>query len=174
MSYGQPLQPQDSIPQFTAFDLPVDLPLALTDGLFDATAASSEQLVRLGLPPRPDARRQPLLRQAWNRAFSRPVKVEPFAPAPDPIKFRTSVRRLNVLRVSQTRFEGSRNWSGAYITANRRRHLLQVPAEEIVSSDWSAHWRPEGGFEAEGATKKPGAPGPRKAATPAPKKRVPR
>lgn len=126
MSYGQPLQPQDSIPQFTAFDLPVDLPLALTDGLFDATAASSEQLVRLGLPPRPDARRQPLLRQAWNRAFSRPVKVEPFAPAPDPIKFRTSVRRLNVLRVSQTRFEGSRNWSGAYITANRGRHLLQV------------------------------------------------
>ena len=55
-----------------------------------------------------------------------------------------------------------------------RRHLLHVPAEEIVSSDWSAHWRPEGGFEAEGGSKKPAAPAQRKAAAPAPKKRVPR
>ncbi len=113
---------QDPVQRFTAFDVPN----TLADGLFDATRASPEELFALGLPPRPDARRLPLQRQAWNRAFSQPVKVEPFAPAPNPIKFRSLVRRLNVLSLSQTRFEGSSNWSGAYISSNRDRHLLQV------------------------------------------------
>ena len=117
-----PPRPQDPNQRFTAFGLPANL----ANGLFDATKAGPEELSRFGLPPWPDARRQPLLRQAWNRAFSQPVRIEPFAPAPAPIGFRTSVRRLNVLRVSQTRFEGSSNWSGAYITANRGRRLLQV------------------------------------------------
>ncbi len=56
-----------------------------------------------------------------------------------------------------------------------RRHLLHVPAEELLSSDWSAHWRPEGGFEPEAGSTEPGKPAGRTPArrppAPAPKKR---
>jgi hypothetical protein len=59
-----------------------------------------------------------------------------------------------------------------------RRHLLHVPAQELVSSDWSALWRPEGGFEPGAGLEEPGTPARRTpakpVARPAPKKRVPR
>jgi hypothetical protein len=59
-----------------------------------------------------------------------------------------------------------------------RRQLLHVPAEELISSDWSAHWRPEGGFEPEassaGADTPRRTPAAKPSARPSPKKRVSR
>ena len=53
-----------------------------------------------------------------------------------------------------------------------RRHLLQVPADELISNDFSAHWRPEGGFLPE--VPAPRTPAPKRPARPAPKKRAAR
>ena len=58
-----------------------------------------------------------------------------------------------------------------------RRHLLHVPPDELISSDWSAHWRPEGGFEAEATGPRPPArrkPAAKQSPSAAPKKRVQR
>ena len=57
-----------------------------------------------------------------------------------------------------------------------RRHLLHVPAEEVVSSDWSAHWRPDGGFVAvrgdpESDAPARRSPAPKQSLKPSPKKR---
>ena len=52
-----------------------------------------------------------------------------------------------------------------------RRHLLHVPAAALVSTDWSALWRPEGGFQVEAARP---ASAQRKAAKGAAKRRASR
>jgi hypothetical protein len=101
---------------------------------FDPSVAPRELLRAYGLPPRPDAKTQPLLRRVWNKGFGRPIALRSFM-------FETALVRASIYRPSsrqadraspeETRFEKSSNWSGAYITANRYRKFMQV---------WG-HWR---------------------------------
>jgi Peptidase A4 family len=96
---------------------------------FDATTASPEQLQEFGLPPRPDPAQQPLLREAWDRAFGKRLILQPFSVEKrliDDARYRLQVRRVYERLVTATRFETSRNWSGAYITANRGKHFIQI------------------------------------------------
>lgn len=107
--------------RFTGFPAP--------GGKFDPSTASAEQLREYGLPPKPDAGRQPLLRKAWDRAFGRPMLLQTFEVGPDLVrqtKYRLHSKHLSEALRSATRFETSGNWSGAYITANRDRQFLQV------------------------------------------------
>ncbi len=48
------------------------------DRKFNPSEMSTEELLELGLPPKPDADRQPLLRQLWDKAFGKPMTVVPF------------------------------------------------------------------------------------------------
>jgi len=96
---------------------------------FDATSASPEQLQEFGLPPRPDPATQPLLREAWDRAFGKSLILQPFSVEErliDDVRYRPQIRRVYERLVTATRFETSRNWSGAYITANRGKHFIQI------------------------------------------------
>ena len=95
----------------------------------DLTTVSPEQLEQYGLPPRPDPATQPLLRELWDRAFGKPVILEHFSVEEElieDVRYRPQVRRVYERLVTATRFETSRNWSGAYITANRGKHFIQI------------------------------------------------
>jgi hypothetical protein len=96
---------------------------------FNPGEMSTEELLRLGLPPRPDATRHKLARELWDRAFSKEVTLVPFVF--DEVKLQSIGyellnRQVDAMPIEETRFETSSNWSGAYITANRGRHFMQV------------------------------------------------
>ncbi len=96
---------------------------------FNPSDRSTQELLDLGLPPKPDPERQPLLRQLWDRAFAREVTVVPFEFREDllqAIRYRMLNRHVDEMPIEETRVESSSNWSGAYITANRDRQLMQI------------------------------------------------
>ena len=104
-------------------------PVPVPPKLVDLTTVSPEQLEQYGLPPRPDPVTQPLLREVWDRAFGKPVILDHFSVDErliDDVRYRPQVRRVYERLVTATRFETSRNWSGAYITANRGKHFIQI------------------------------------------------
>lgn len=88
---------------------------------FNPETAAAEELQRLGLPPKPDAREQPKLYEAWRSLFGMPVRF---------VEARASLRLENLLVVpgvappvnvallATSRVETSRNWSGASIAPN--------------------------------------------------------
>lgn len=96
---------------------------------FNPAEAQVDELLRYGLPPRPDADLQPLARQAWDHAFGKEMRLKPFMMSHDLLKavdYRLLPRHLETLSAAQTRFENSSNWSGAYVAANHSQHLLQI------------------------------------------------
>ena len=104
----------------TAFPVPAEN--------FDPTQAAPEELVRFGLPPRPDADAQPRLREAWDRAFGQPVMLLPFMierGLQDLVRHRIQPK-LAARPAARTRFEASSNWSGAYVSASGGRGFVQV------------------------------------------------
>ena len=107
--------------RFTGFPAP--------DRTFDPSKATAGQLREFGLPPKPHADRQPLLRAAWDRGFGRPIALRRFEVEPDLVRqarYRLHSKHQSEMLRSATRFETSSNWSGAYVTANRDRQFLQV------------------------------------------------
>lgn len=96
---------------------------------FDPVIAPTDQLTQYGLPPRPASTAPALLRQIWDRGFGAPLTLVEFTIARDEIEdtaFRPQTRQLIEIADAETRYENSANWSGAYITANRGKHFLQV------------------------------------------------
>jgi hypothetical protein len=111
----------DLIERFTALPVP--------DAPFDPSTATPEELRRFGLPPRPDACKQPLLRRVWDRGFGKPMVLRRFAVVRQLVEatvYRPLTRTADLMLVAETRFETSRNWSGSYITANQDRQFMQV------------------------------------------------
>jgi hypothetical protein len=107
--------------RFTGFPVP--------EGLFNPLTATPDMLRKFGLPPKPDADRQPLLRQAWDTGFGKPLLLQQFEVEADLVE-QTDYRPLS-RRVAEISFDGinvetSSNWSGAYITANHDKQFLQV------------------------------------------------
>ena len=126
----------DLVRRFTGFDAP--------DGMVDPTAASPALLRQYGLPQRPDAVRQPLLRQVWDRGFGKPMLLQPFEVDRERLErplFRP-VRPVREVRVALARtasqFESSDNWSGVYIAANRDKRFLQVWGSWVVPDQLKA------------------------------------
>lgn len=104
-------------------------PYPVPEGPFDAARAGPEVLLRYGVPPLPDPKAQPSLRRAWERVFGHPLQLQPFTfvrGLAGQSQFRLLPRRLEAAPAVQTRFEGSSNWSGAYVSANRSRRFVQV------------------------------------------------
>ena len=101
------------------------------EGPFDFSTAAPQLLTDFGLPPKPDAA-QTLQLKAWERGFGKPVALQPFkfdAELVDRIEkteYRLLHRQADEIRIVETRFESSSNWSGAYITANHNRRFLQI------------------------------------------------
>jgi hypothetical protein len=98
-------------------------------GLFDPSTASPALLREYGLPPRPNPSTQPFLRQTWDRGFGAPLTLQEFRFNRDLVEettYRPRLRQAEELPIAETRFETSSNWSGAYITANRDKQLMQV------------------------------------------------
>ena len=56
--------------RFTGFPVPT--------GPFDPSTASPQLLRTYRLPPRPDANRQPLIRETWDKGFGRPLNLQAF------------------------------------------------------------------------------------------------
>jgi len=107
--------------RFSGFPVP--------EGEFDPSTAPARLLRRYGLPPKPDARTQPVLRRAWDRGFGKKMRLEAFKFDSDLVKqadYRLFSRHLDEIPAAPSRFETSSNWSGAYITANRSRQFLQI------------------------------------------------
>jgi Peptidase A4 family len=107
--------------RFTGFAVP--------EGTFDPSTATADQLMKFGLPPKPDPECQPLLRRAWDIGFGKPLRLQAFEVERDLVE--QSEYRLFEKNVAKVSFEGnnfeiSSNWSGAYITANQDRHFLQI------------------------------------------------
>jgi Peptidase A4 family len=66
-----------------------------------------------------------LLRQVWNRGFGAPLTLKEFHLDRAALVQETRYQTYEI-PVSETRVETSSNWSGAYITANRDKHFLQI------------------------------------------------
>jgi hypothetical protein len=102
----------------------------------DLLTAPDEALRRHGIPPRPDCGTQPLLRASWERLFvPRPLFVDP---SPMEVADVTTILPRQTPGsgasppVSATRFESSRNWSGAYVEPSGGRTFLQVAGRWTV------------------------------------------
>jgi hypothetical protein len=98
------------------------------EGSFDPSKASPETLRTFGLPPRPHAETEPLLRRVWNRGFGRPMRLMAYgfhAAFVEASSYRPIIRQAEA-PPEETRIEKSSNWSGAYLTANRYRKFMQV------------------------------------------------
>ena len=78
---------------------------------FDPLAASDRDLLRYGLPRRPDAEREPELARIWERAFSSPLTYARASLAID-----KELRNRNPLQEKDATF-GSNNWAGAVVRA---------------------------------------------------------
>ena len=115
----------DPLARYTGFQTPEIGP----EKTFNPARATPEELQQFGLPDRPDADRQPLLRQLWDEVFDREIRLLRFEASRalfDAIRYSILRRGLDVLSPTQARAETSSNWSGAYITANEGNHFLQV------------------------------------------------
>ncbi|HEY0204051.1 MAG TPA: G1 family glutamic endopeptidase [Acetobacteraceae bacterium] len=128
MEHGERRPPErpDMPTQFTAFDAPPDDHHGITNFL---PSQPGLDLPRFGLPPRPDADRQPLLRKVWDRVLDRRVKLLPFTPDLSllgKVNYRIMRRKMAVLSPAQAQAETSSNWSGAYITSNGGKRFMLV------------------------------------------------
>ena len=88
--------------------------------------AGPDELDVIGYPPRPDEQAFPEVFAIWNDVFSLPLTYEPARfSLPD-----ASYSQANGSAISYTHHQGSRNWSGAYIT----------PRDGLMITDVLAFW----------------------------------
>jgi hypothetical protein len=93
-------------------------------GVLDVAKASPALLAEFGVPPKPDRFRQPVQYRLWSTAFGRTLQFVKFAIEDEVIPdYRPFFRREGP---SLTRFETSRNWSGASLDANADKTFVQI------------------------------------------------
>nr|WP_294503967.1 hypothetical protein [uncultured Rhodopila sp.] len=71
------------------------------DGPFDPSSARPHLLRNFGLPPKPNADRQQLLRRAWDRGFGKPMILQRFAFTPTLIELVRTTEYRPALRARQ-------------------------------------------------------------------------
>lgn len=101
---------------------------------FNALRASDEQLLRHGIMPKPRENR--VLLRLWEKALSPPQQLR--ALQFEELKFEAEyrlarpitafARDVGALSQTPSRFGRSRNWSGAYVVANRYRRFTVIGA----------------------------------------------
>jgi len=113
--------PDDLRRRLTPFPVPPDA--------VDFSSVPQSELRLYGLPPRPNAASQPLLRRIWDKAFARRLTLVRYVYDEKRIRaarYRPMSRQKTELAAAASRYESSSNWSGAYITANSSRHFVQI------------------------------------------------
>ena len=99
---------------------------------FDALNASPDDLVRYGLPARPNPDTQPHLFVAWRRLFEPPVtfvQAEAIEIEADFVQLPPqSLRSV----IGRSRIEDSRNWCGATIAPNGGQKFVSIYGEWVV------------------------------------------
>jgi hypothetical protein len=90
---------------------------------FNPVWASQDDLVKFGYSPRPHAEEQPQLFAAWAELFS--AKLH-FIELASNEKFVGPPPQVAPPRVSETRFENSRNWSGGYLEPSGGNMFMQI------------------------------------------------
>ncbi len=110
----------DQLKRFRGFDVP--------EGKINlAVPENAGRLGEFGIPPRPVSNNKAL--EAWNRAFGKDLELKKFIFQPEVFKntkYRTLRRQIDTNAATPSRFETSRNWAGAYITANEGKHFVQI------------------------------------------------
>jgi hypothetical protein len=95
---------------------------------FDPLTATSDELERYGLPPRPDPDVYEAAFGVWRRMMSPPLRIVPatFPLLTDKFDYRISVQARALKIAPSAPLETSANWSGGYITANHTGPFLMV------------------------------------------------
>lgn len=110
--------------RFTGFDAPAQ-PITPAD-------IGATQLRRFGLPPRPGPAAPGILHRVWERGFGKTLALRTFAFDPvvrrriETTPYRISAQRANRVSATASPFDTSRNWAGAYLTANGGRQFAQI------------------------------------------------
>ena len=110
--------------RFTGFDAPAQ-PITPAD-------IGATQLRRFGLPPRPGPAAPGILHRVWERGFGKTLALRTFAFDPvvrrriETTPYRISAQRANRVSATASPFDTSRNWAGAYLTANGGRKFAQI------------------------------------------------
>lgn len=107
---------------------------------FDALRASNERLREFGIMPRP--RENPVLSNLWQRTLSPPQRIKALRLKDLRFDAQYFIARSSATFASDvgvpdsgpSRFGSSRNWSGAYLVANRYRRFTVVAAAWNVPS----------------------------------------
>ncbi|MBS0560630.1 MAG: hypothetical protein JSR21_11300 [Proteobacteria bacterium] len=101
-------------------------------GLFDPSAADAKTLETYGIPLPPDASAAPLEYAAWHAAFGKPLTITPFRFDDETVewieksKFRLYQRQAVAQAEAASPWEGSTNWSGAYLTATGYKRFQRI------------------------------------------------
>ena len=94
---------------------------------FDPLAATADELNMFGLPPRPDRDTLPEAHALWRKLLSPPLTILPAVfPAFKTVDYRITGHLAKKKFVTRQHHETSRNWSGAFITANGRGPFTMV------------------------------------------------
>ena len=96
---------------------------------FDPHTASQEELLRHGLPRRPDPEKEPQLARLWKRVFARPVRFVEAKLAIDPV-----MSARDPLRASADKF-GASGWAGVVKRMEQGSDFTQ-PATMVFG-----HWK---------------------------------
>jgi len=87
----------------------------------------ADTLKHFGIPPRPDPDLQPEAFEVWASFFGRSAEFVKAAIVMD-----TAGYQLNIRETSSTRFEGSSNWSGAYVVPTGGNMVVAIMGRWIV------------------------------------------
>jgi hypothetical protein len=102
---------------------------------FDPLEASTEELDKFGLPPRPHPEAHPEAYAHWRRLLSKPLVILPAVfPVFKTLDYRITgyVAKKKFVFAMMDHHETSSNWSGAFITANERGPFFMVFGSWIV------------------------------------------
>jgi hypothetical protein len=99
---------------------------------FNPLEAKPEDLLKYGLPARPDYVTQPNLLAAWKRIFAQPATFVQAIFARDPIEVLPAPPPNAHSMVLSTRIEDSQNWSGAMVVPDGGNQIVQIFGEWTV------------------------------------------
>src|SRR5262245_26496769 len=130
MSYRKPNEADGSVPEPVIMDIEARFRgFPVPRMTIKPVTGQPDELTRLGLPPKPSSIAPPLLQKGWDRVFGQPLQLQAFKVEPaliEATQFRLFEKAVAKASFDGFNYETSSNWSGAYITANRDKHFLQV------------------------------------------------
>jgi hypothetical protein len=139
MSYRKPGEADGLVPEPVIMDIEARFRgFSVPRMTIKPATGQPDELTRLGLPPKPSSSAPPLLQKVWDRVFGQPLQLQAFKVEPaliEATQFRLFEKAVAKASFDGFNYETSSNWSGAYITANRDKHFLQVWGVWTIPAD---------------------------------------